>query len=83
VKDNRKKSETAPICDILVTSTQHVDNENAVRRSNTVPVQSTQQRKLDEYVIWEQEQQEKRQRLERYLKFKPKDRESNTKLPIV
>ena len=49
--------------------------ENTVRRSKTVPVQSTQQRKLDEYLVWQLEQQEKRKRLERYLKSKQQNEE--------
>ena len=49
--------------------------ENTVRRSKTVPVQSTQQRKLDEYLVWQLEQQEKRKRLERYLKCKQQNEE--------
>ena len=52
-----------------------------IQRSKIVPVghneplkpyecYSTQRRKLDEYLSWQHEQQEKRQRLGRYLKVK-------------
>ena len=57
-----------------------------IQRSNTVPVEhnesleqyecySTQRRKLDEYLSWQREQQEKRQRLGRYLRVKQLDEE--------
>ena len=38
------------------------------KRCKTAPVESPQQRKLEEYLSWQKEQQLKRCRLERYLK---------------
>ena len=39
-----------------------------MKRCKTAPVESPQQRKLEEYLSWQKEQQQKRFRLERYLK---------------
>ena len=39
-----------------------------IRRSKTAPVESNQQRKLEEYLSWQKDQHQKRCRLERYLK---------------
>ena len=39
-----------------------------MKRCKTAPVESPQQRKLEEYLSWQKEQQLKRCRLERYLR---------------